>query len=136
MDEKTVQEIIASFTGKYGLTKAEIRALSRQAGLHGWDRPAQTCLATRFPYGESITEERLGQVEVAEGVLREMGFSAFRVRHHGLIARIEVPLYQAARMAQPEFATQVANQLKTLGFLYVTLDLAGYRRGSMEEGIE
>ena len=124
---------IRSPLDEVGLSKAEIRALSQQAGLLGWNRPAQTCLATRFPYGESITEESLGQVEAAEVLLRKLGFSAFRVRHHGPIARIEVPADQVARLSQPDLASEAVTGLTALGFLYVTLDLAGYRRGSLEQ---
>jgi uncharacterized protein len=115
-----------------GLTKAEIRALSRQAGLPTWDHPAQTCLVTRFPYGAPITTEGLAQVEAAETLLREMEFGELRVRHHGPIARIEVVAEDIARLAQPETARRVVAGLRELGYLYVTLDLEGYRRGSLD----
>jgi len=125
-----------------GLTKVEIRALSRRVGLPTWGRPAQTCLATRFPYGNPITSEGLARVEAAEMSLREMGFGELRVRDHGPIARIEVAAREVARLAQPEVATRVVAEFKQLGYLYVTLDLEGYRRGSLndlrteERGIE
>ncbi len=115
-----------------GLTKAEIRSLSRRAGLPTWDRPAQTCLVTRFPYGTSITSEGLARVEAAESMLQETGFGELRVRHHGPIARIEVAAEEVARLAQPEVAARVVARFKGLGYLYVTLDLEGYRRGSLD----
>lgn len=115
-----------------GLTKAEIRALSRRIGLPTWDQPAQTCLATRFPHDQHITAEALAQVEAAEDVLNAIGFSQFRVRHHGPIARIEVPPAEIPRLALPEIATQVTKELKNVGYDYVCLDLAGYRRGNLE----
>jgi len=119
-----------------GLTKAEIRALSRCVGLPTWDKPAQTCLATRFPHGVRLTVEKLGRVEAAEAVLREMGFSDLRVRDHadpavGPIARIEVAADQVSRLAQPQTAARAAAALKDLGYRYVTLDLLGYRRGNL-----
>jgi len=115
-----------------GLTKAEIRALSRRAGLPTWDRKAQTCLATRFPHGATITAEGLRQVEAAEEILQELGFGELRVRHHGPIARIEVAPQEVARLAQPQVRARVVAGLKGLGYRYVTLDLEGYRRGSLE----
>ena len=131
---QAVQELdVRSPLEEAGLTKAEIRSLSRRAGLPAWDRPAQTCLATRFPYGTPITSEGLARVEAAETILREMGFGELRVRHHGSIARIEVAAEQVARLAQPEVAAQVVVGFKRLGYIYVTLDLAGYRRGSLDD---
>ncbi len=115
-----------------GLTKAEIRSLSRRAGLPTWDKPAQTCLVTRFPYGTPITSEGLGRVEAAEAMLREVGFAELRVRDHSPIARIEVAIEEVAQLAQPEVAARVVAGLKDLGYLYVTLDLEGYRRGSLD----
>jgi uncharacterized protein len=114
-----------------GLTKAEIRALSRRAGLPTWDRTSQTCLATRLPYGTPITAEALGQVAAAEALLRELGFDRLRVRHHGPIARIEVPPAELGALVAPEVAERVAQGLKDLGYTYVTVDLEGYRRGSL-----
>lgn len=115
-----------------GLTKAEIRSLSRRAGLPTWDKPAQTCLITRFPYGTPITSEGLARVEAAEAMLRDVGFAELRVRDHGLIARIEVAVEKVAQLAQPEVAARVVAGLKDLGYLYVALDLEGYRRGSLD----
>ncbi len=121
-----------------GLTKAEIRALSRRVGLPTWDKPAQTCLVTRFPHGARLTVEKLKRVEAAEDLLADMGFSDLRVRDHtdpavGPIARIEVAGDQVARLARPETAARVAAGLKGLGYRYVTLDLLGYRRGNLSD---
>ncbi len=115
------------------LTKAEIRSLSRRVGLPTWDSPAQTCLATRFPHGTPITSEGLARVEAAEIMLQEMEFGELRVRHHGSIARIEVAAEDVTRLAQPEVAAQVVAGFKELGYVYVTLDLEGYRRGSLDD---
>ena len=116
-----------------GLTKAEIRTLSRRAGLPTWQQPAQTCLATRFPYGHPITAEGLARVEAAEALLKGMGFGELRVRDHGPIARIEVTADEIVRLSQPELASRVVARFKEWGYTYVTLDLAGYRRGSLED---
>lgn len=114
-----------------GLTKADIRALSRQAGLPTWDRPAQPCLVTRFPYGTLITLDRLARVAAAEAALADLGCRTVRVRDHGSLARIEVALADVPRLAQPEMAAQVVAPLRGLGYAYVALDLQGYRQGSM-----
>jgi pyridinium-3,5-biscarboxylic acid mononucleotide sulfurtransferase len=115
-----------------GLAKADVRALAHAYGLPVWDKPAFACLGSRFPYGTAITPEKLAQVEAAEEVLWELGLRQFRVRHHGDLARIEVapddmPLLVA------HAAAVVAQVRATAGFHHVTLDLAGYRRGSMNE---
>ena len=117
------------------LTKADIRALSREMGLPTWDKPSFACLASRFVYGETITDEKLHMVEQAEELLHSMGFRQFRVRIHGDLARIE--LYPADLPALLEESTKncVYNRLRELGFTYVTMDLAGYRTGSMNEGL-
>lgn len=116
-----------------GLTKQEIRAYSRQLGLATWDRPSFACLASRFPYGTGITRERLHQVDQAEGFLRDQGFQTFRVRYHGDLARIEVSEDDLSRFLNAAFRKNVVHRLRELGFLYVTLDLQGYRMGSMNE---
>ena len=116
-----------------GLTKVQVRALSRRLGLPTWNRLAQTCLATRFPYGNPITLEGLARVEAAEAILGEMGFGELRVRDHDPIARIEVAAEELARLTQPEVAARVVARFKRLGYAYVTLDLEGYRRGSLDE---
>jgi pyridinium-3,5-biscarboxylic acid mononucleotide sulfurtransferase len=117
-----------------GFTKQDVRDLSRQLGLRTWDKPAMACLASRFPYGERITAESLSQVERAEDLLRrQLGFSEVRVRHHGAVARIEVSPADFPRLVGDPVRSQVVDRLKELGFLYVTLDLEGYRTGSMND---
>ncbi len=115
------------------LTKVEIRALSRQVELPTWNLPSQSCLATRIPHGRPITLEALAQVERAEAVLAELGFAVRRVRHHGELARIEIPADELPRLVQPAAAARVAQALKALGFRFVALDLEGYRQGSMAQ---
>ena len=112
-----------------GLTKGEIRALSRTLGLPTWDKPSMACLATRFPYGERITQEKLAAVDAAEQLLRDAGFRQVRVRVHGDVARVEIDRAQFAQLL--EAAPTIEAGLRALGFLYVTLDLGGYRMGSM-----
>jgi uncharacterized protein len=112
-----------------GLGKAEVRALSQALGLEGYDRPAAACLASRLPYGTEVTPERLRQVEQAEDFLHDLGFALARVRHHGEVARIEVA--PEDRMRLLELAEDVHDHLSALGFLFVTLDLRGYSRGSL-----
>ena len=116
-----------------GLRKEEIRELSRRRGLPTWDHPTMACLATRIPYGQELTEEKLRQVAEAERLLRELGFEQYRVRHHGELARIEVSAEQATILAAQPLRRQVVAHLKSLGFTYVTLDLEGFRSGSMDE---
>lgn len=119
-----------------GLTKAEVRALSRALGLRTWDKPALACLASRFPYGESITPEKLRQVAAAEALLRRLGYRQCRVRHHGRTARIEVPPEEVATVTEEGRRQELVRGLKELGFTYVTLDLEGYRSGSMNEVLD
>jgi uncharacterized protein len=114
-----------------GLHKMEIRHLSRIAGLPTWDRPASACLSSRVPYGTSVTPELLQKIEQAEAVLRELGFRQFRVRVHGELARIELAPEELSRGLQAELAQRIATGLKELGFSFVTLDLEGYRQGSL-----
>lgn len=116
-----------------GLTKSEIRTLSRRAGLPTWDRPASACLASRVPYGTEVTPERLALIERGEAALRELGFRQFRVRAHDNLARVEVSPDELPRALSPEMASRIAERLKSAGFAYVTLDLQGYRQGSLNE---
>ncbi len=116
-----------------GLTKEAIRRLSRSLGLPNWDRPSFACLSSRFPYGTEITPERLNQVAACEDYLRELGFNQFRVRYHGEIARIEVHSEEIARFNDKELRKKVVDIFKKNGFTYITLDLQGYRTGSMNE---
>ena len=119
-----------------GLTKEDIRSLSKEMGLRTWDKGSFACLASRFPYGDMITEEKLEQVGLAEEVLREAGFRQFRVRHHGTVARIEVAAEEIPRLHDAGFAGRIVRALKELGYKYVTLDLEGYRTGSMNETLD
>lgn len=116
-----------------GLTKQDIRDLSRHLGLPTWDQPAQACLASRFPYGSPITADKLGQVAEAEARLTSLGFPEVRVRHYGNLARIEVPVADLDHIVQEPVRVQVVAALKACGFTYVTLDLQGFRSGSMNE---
>jgi uncharacterized protein len=113
------------------LTKSEIRMLSQRAGLPTWDRPASACLSSRIPYGTAVTPELLEKIERAESALRELGFRQFRVRAHGELARIELAQDELSRGLNPSIAPQIAARLKSLGFAFVTLDLEGYRQGSL-----
>lgn len=116
-----------------GLTKADIRALSRELGLPTWDKPSFACLASRFVYGEEITEEKLGMVDRAEQWLLDEGFHQVRVRIHGKIARIELEPEEFSRLFADERAERANRYMKSLGFDYVTLDLGGYEMGSMNK---
>lgn len=116
-----------------GLTKTEIRALSKQLGLPTWDRPAMACLASRIPYGTRITPEALKRVAEAERLLHKLGFRQVRVRDHGNIARIEVLPDKKDAFLDREITDLLVLKLKTLGYQYVTLDLEGYRMGSLNE---
>ena len=114
-----------------GLGKEEIRLLSRQMGLKTWNKPSLACLASRFPYGTKIIEERLRVVDAAEEFLRSLGITQVRVRHHGSIARIEVAREEMDKVMQEKIRHKVINKLRVLGYRYVTIDLEGYRTGSM-----
>ena len=120
-----------------GLTKSEIRALARQRGLLNWDRPAAACLASRFPYGTPLTLEGLERVEQAEAAVRRIAnLDQIRVRDHFPVARIEVPPQEIPRLAEPSLRESIARALHQLSYRYVTLDLDGYRMGSLNEEIE
>jgi uncharacterized protein len=118
-----------------GFSKGDVRALSRHMGLPTADKEAQPCLASRIPYGSPITPERLQAIDRAESILRAAGFSQCRVRHHGAIARIEVAPDQISRFSDPETRRRIMEQLQSLGFTWVALDLGGYRMGSMNEAL-
>lgn len=115
------------------LTKADIRAASQRMGLPTWNKPAMACLASRVPYGQAITADKLSQVDRAEALLKDLGLVAVRVRHHGQVARIEVPAGDLPRLV--ELRETIVPAIKALGFAYVTLDLQGFRSGSMNEVI-
>jgi pyridinium-3,5-biscarboxylic acid mononucleotide sulfurtransferase len=120
-----------------GLTKAEIREFSAQLGLPTADKPQMACLSSRIPYGERVTPEKLRMIEEAEYVLRDLGFHDVRVRHHALsstsLARIELGVDEIPRLLEGELFQTVSARLKEIGYAHVTLDLAGYRRGSLNE---
>ena len=118
------------------LSKSEIRALSKELGLPTWSKPSAACLASRFVYGETITEEKLNMVDQAEALLHELGFVQVRVRIHGKLARIETLPEDLERLLDQELRRNVYSRLKELGFSYVTLDLMGYRVGSMNETLK
>lgn len=118
-----------------GLTKAEIRELSRRAGLATWDRPASACLSSRIPYGTPVTIQNVKTVERGEEEIRALGFRQFRVRFHGELVRIEIAPEELARALAPEMARAFTAVFKPLGFHYVTLDLEGYRQGSLNEAL-
>ena len=114
-----------------GFTKQDIRDVARAAGLEVWDKPASACLSSRIEYGREVTVEALRQVEAGEDALRALGFKQLRVRHHGAIARVEIARDELPRALSPEMAAEFTRILKGLGFTYVTLDLEGFRSGSM-----
>ena len=116
-----------------GLTKKDVRAISKSLGLSTWDKPAFACLSSRIPYGQKITVDKLDMVIKAEDFLREIGFKSFRVRHHDTIARIEVPLADIGKLMGNDVRSGVVKKLKSIGFTYVTIDLEGLRSGSMNE---
>lgn len=118
-----------------GLTKSEIRKLSRRADLPTWNEPASACLSSRVPYGQVVTIEKLSMIDKAEIALKQLGFRQVRVRHHGDVARIEVAEQEMPRALDPEMARRMSAALKLLGFKYVTLDLEGYRMGSLNEAL-
>jgi uncharacterized protein len=114
-----------------GLTKQDIRQLAEQANLRVWDKPASACLSSRIEYGRAVTREALSTVEQGEDALRGLGFRQFRVRHHGEIVRIEIASNELSRALTSEMAAEFARIFKALGFKFVTLDLEGFRSGSM-----
>jgi len=129
-----------------GLTKAEIRELSRRAGLRTWDEPASACLSSRIPYHSEVTSEKLRAIERAEEALRSLGFRVCRVRHHELggrdgagvpstLARIEVAADELVRALEPEIRARIVRDIRAIGYQHVTIDLQGYRMGSLNEGV-
>jgi len=117
------------------LTKDEIRLLSRELGLPTWNKPSLACLASRFPYGTPITKQSLATVEEAETFLHSLGIGQLRLRHYGRMARIEVEPQQMHLLLEERNQQRIVTRLKELGYVYITLDLAGYRTGSMNEGL-
>ena len=117
------------------LTKSDIRELSRRAGLPTWDEPASACLSSRIPYNSEVTTEKLGMIERAEAVLRHMGFRVCRVRHHDQLARLEIGADELNRALDPAVREQIVRELRAIGYQHVTIDLRGYRMGSLNEGV-
>lgn len=118
-----------------GLSKAEIRELSRRAGMPTWDEPASACLSSRIPYFSEVTDEKLRMIERAEAVLRDLGFRICRVRHHEALARIELGRDEIARALDPETSETIDRELRAIGYQHVTVDLRGYRLGSLNEAL-
>ena len=119
-----------------GMSKSEVRTLSRRAGLPTWEKPASPCLSSRIAYGTTVTIERLGVVDQGEDILRELGFREFRVRHHDNLVRIEIAPAELARALRREVIDELARRFRDLGFKYVTLDLNGFRSGAMNEVLQ
>jgi len=118
-----------------GLTKNDIRALSREAGLPTWDEPASACLSSRIPYFSEVTDEKLRMIERAEAVLRGLGFRVCRGRHHDTIARLELGRDEMARALDPDVAEAIDRELRAIGYAHVTIDLRGYRLGSLNDAL-
>jgi uncharacterized protein len=118
-----------------GLTKRDIRELSRRAALPTWDEPASACLSSRIPYHSEVTDEKLRMIERAEAVLRDLGFRVCRVRHHDALARIEIGSDELARAFEPDVRDQIVTALRAIGYQHVTVDLRGYRMGSLNDGV-
>ena len=134
---KAIEELNVKSPLKYaGLTKEEIRTLSKQAGLDVWNKPSLACLASRFVYGEEITPEKANMVDKAEQLLFGMGFSQVRVRIHGKIARIEIPPEEFSKLLEKDNREVIVKNLKNFGFTYISMDLTGYRTGSMNEELK
>lgn len=124
---------VRSPLAEVGLTKDEIRLLSREHDLPTWSKPAMACLASRVPYGEELTPERMARIEIAERAVRGLGFTQLRVRDHGSLARIELPPEDIPRLSEEPQREAVVEALKAAGYTYVSLDLTGYRTGAMNE---
>jgi uncharacterized protein len=118
-----------------GLTKDDIRALSRRAGLPTWDEPASACLSSRIPYHSEVTDDKLRMIERAEESLRTLGFRVCRVRHHDRLARLEIGRDELPRALEPDVRARIVRELTAIGYQHVTIDLQGYRMGSLNEGV-
>jgi len=134
---KAVEELgVVSPLKEVGMTKEDIRTLSKDMKLPTWNKPSFACLASRIPYGEQITREKLHMVECAEIYLANLGFSQYRVRHHGEIARIEVAPEERSKFFSEKIMDDISKKFKELGFIYVALELGGYRMGNMNETLK
>ena len=127
---------VVSPLDEVGLTKADIRELARLAGMSTWDEPASACLSSRIPYHTEVTEEKLRTIDAAERVLRDLGFRICRVRHHDTIARLELGRDEIARAFEPDIAEAIDSGLRALGYAHVTVDLRGYRLGSLNDALK
>lgn len=127
---------VVSPLAEAGITKSEIRDMARESGLPNWDKPAMACLSSRIPYGSEVTVEKLRRIAEAERFLKSLGFSQLRVRHYDKMARIELLPSEMKRLFQNGLYSEVAGRLKSLGFSHVTVDLNGFRSGSMNEGLD
>ena len=126
---------VRSLLDEAGLTKSEIRTLSHAAGLPTWDEPASACLSSRIPYFSEVTDDKLRMIERAEAVLRRLGFRVCRVRHHDTVARLEIARDEMARALEPKIAETIDRELRAIGYEHVTLDLRGYRLGSLNAAL-
>ena len=131
--QAATQHAVRSPLIEAGLNKSEVRELSRKAGLPTWDKPASPCLSSRIAYGTTVTIERLSKIDRGEEILRELGFREFRVRHHDQLVRLEISPAEMDRVLRREIVDELATRFRELGFKYVTLDLQGFRSGSMNE---
>ena len=130
------QHAVRSPLIEVGLSKSEVRELSRRATLPTWDKPASPCLSSRIAYGTTVTIERLSKIDRGEEILREFGFREFRVRHHDQLVRLEIAQAEMDRALRKELLDDLARRFRELGFKYVTLDLDGFRSGSMNEVLD
>ena len=122
---------VKSPLAELGISKSQVREIAKELELPNWNKPASACLASRIPYGTEVTKETLAQVEQAEEILRDAGFLQFRVRHHDSVARIEIPTDEFSRIV--DVRETITKQMKELGYKFVSLDLDGFRSGSMNE---
>jgi pyridinium-3,5-biscarboxylic acid mononucleotide sulfurtransferase len=134
--QAAAQHAVRSPLIEVGLSKSEVRELSRRATLPTWDKPASPCLSSRIAYGTTVTIERLGKVDRGEEILREFGFREFRVRHHDQLVRLEIAPAEMDRVLRKDLIEELAKRFRELGFKYVTLDLNGFRSGSMNEVLD
>jgi pyridinium-3,5-biscarboxylic acid mononucleotide sulfurtransferase len=131
--QAATQHAVRSPLIEVGLSKAEVRVLSKLASLPTWDKPASPCLSSRIAYGTAVTIERLSDIDLGEEILRELGFREFRVRHHDALVRLEISPTEMEKVLHKDVVAELARRFRDLGFKYVTLDLQGYRSGSMNE---
>src|SRR6185503_13360034 len=134
--QAAAQHAVRSPLIEVGLSKSEVRELSRKATLPTWDKPASPCLSSRIAYGTTVTIERLSKVDRGEEILRELGFREFRVRHHDQLVRLEIAQAEMDRALRKDLLDDLAKRFRELGFKYVTLDLEGFRSGSMNEVLD